>query len=152
MRKISTMAIAFICLIVLTGCGGGKKLSCTVEEASTYNEIDTTGYEIKFEFSKDGKKLNKFTESAYAKYSSSASKEDLNEVYEDLKDSCKEFNDYAGVTCKGNKAGTKLSKTITVNLGKATPETLKEFYLDTFKDSSYDEVKKEVEGFGYSCK
>lgn len=152
MKKFLMLAIISIGLFTLTGCGNTKVLTCTMEKDSTYDEIETTGNQVKLTFNKKGDKIEKYSQNMYIIYNSSVSSEDFDSEYNDAKSACDEYKDYTGITCKVTKTGKKISLIIEVNLEKANKEIIEEFSLNEIDDETYDSMKKDAETSGYTCK
>lgn len=152
MKKLTLLVIMTFYLIILTGCGNTKTLTCTQEEDSVNDKIDKTGLQVKLVFNKDGEDISKYIQTAYINYNKTISDEDFDLEYNDANSACDEYKNYTGVTCKAIKNGKKISLVIEVDVKKANDETKTAFYLNELDEKNYDDMKKNAEESGYTCK
>jgi len=142
MKKIIVMGI---CTLLLTGCGGGKKLVCSQEE--TYDgDINKT--EVTVNYDKKGEKPKSYTMKDTIVYKDTS---ELEEDYEYAVEYCKEYEkEYgAGYSCKANKNGNTLTHSISVDLSKLDAEDRKDLEEEIGK---YEDTKKYLENMTYTCK
>lgn len=140
MKKYLIALVAL--LIVATGCGNGKKLTCTKEddEANSVvniqfdkNDVVTTMEIVattKFE-----KELNETEKAALEEYAAT--------MCEDYPD------DFAD--CKINVSSKSLELKITYDIANMTEEEKEEFGFSE-ESGTYDEMKKDAEKDGFTCK
>lgn len=152
MKNFLMLAIVSICIFTVTGCGSVKTLTCTLEDESSYDEIENTGKQVKLEFNNEGDKILKYSQGMYITYNSSVSDEDFNNSYDEAKSVCDGYKEYTAVTCKATKEGKKISLVTEVNVEKANAKTIEDFYLDEMEGKTYDSMKKDAEENGYTCK
>ena len=141
MNKLVKIAAVASIGLALTGCASGKKVTCTMKSSNSFSG-DTTEKMV-FEFSKDGKKLEKYTEEVSYKYTDKALEyynEDIDDVVEEAEEDCEDFEDSEIATCKVTKSGNKVTQTVTFDLKGLDEDDLKELYDE--KDISYSEYSK----------
>lgn len=138
-KNVKILGVIAISLMLMTGCGSEKKLVCTDTDGKLTEEIT-------FKFVDD-----KITNVKMVYTSEQSSKEEA----ENNKDSLKTFitmnygtPDHSGYTYESSVSGTKIIGTIDADYSKVT---------DNFKElisakSTYEDVKKEYEGNGSTCK
>lgn len=131
MNKSKLIVPALITLVTLTGCGG-KKLSCTMEQSSLGLENKTT---IQFNFKEDKINSMKATIEMVLPDEYKDQKQDL---IDELKDSDE------NITVTETKNGIKATIT-------GDSDQLEELGLDD-ETVNYEDVKKELEDQGYTCK
>lgn len=141
MNKFVKIAAVASIGLALTGCASGKNITCTMKSSNSFSG-DTTEKMI-FEFSKDGKKLEKYTEEVSYKYTDKALEyydEDIDDVVEEAEEDCEDFEDSEIATCKVTKSGKKVTQTVTFDLKGLDEDDLKDLYDG--KDISYSEYSK----------
>lgn len=169
MNKYIKCAAVVAVGLVLTGCGG-KKLTCSYSEESTFDGVKKK--QLKYEFSKDGKNVEKYSQILSVKYTDKALEyydEDLDDILEEVEDNCEKYDDVDFVTCKAELSGNKITQIITLNL-KGLDEDDVEDMLDDDKidraiyedvkdllESSYEDLLKkskddEEELYKYDCR
>lgn len=140
MNKYIKYAAIAVIGITLTGCGG-KKLTCTYSESSSFQGEEKQ--HITYDFDKDGKNVEKYTEVLSAKYTDKALKyydKDLDDILKDAEKDCDEYEDVDFITCKVELKGNKITQTITYNLKNLDEDEIKDMYDD--KDISYSVYSK----------
>lgn len=168
-KYVKIAAVATIGL-VLTGCNGGKKLTCSVTNTSSFSGDSTE--KMIYEFSKDGKKVEKYIEEQSYKYTEKALEyydEEIEDIAEEAEGDCEDYEDSDIVTCEVKVSGKKVTQTVTYDLKGLDEDDLEEMYDDkdiTYSvyskakrviDNNYDDLKKDSQDrknslFKYSCK
>lgn len=150
MKKIKYLVITLLALLVVTGCGSSKKLTCTKEESSSGIDMKQT---ITVNFNKD--KVSKVKLSLNSKATDENVKSNWNLFSEAL------GSQFSSSSKEGIKITTKDdSKNYTylieleIDVNKAKKEDLEDYDMEDILDSneSYSDLKKEFEDQGYSCK
>ena len=139
-KYVKIAAVATIGL-ALTGCASGKKLTCSVTNTSSFSGDSTE--KMIYEFSKDGKKIEKYTEEQSYKYTEKALEyynEDIEDIAEEAEEDCEDFEDSDIVTCKVTTSGRKVTQTVTFDLKGLDEDDLEEMYDD--KDITYSVYSK----------
>lgn len=138
MKKYLIALVAL--LVVATGCGNNKKLTCTMEEDGSKEEMIMT-------YKKD--ELVKI--------------EGVSTIVSDVEVSKDEVAMYEGfacgmiqgmsehIDCKVDAKGKEIKITISMDIEKMSDEELAELGY-TKEGSSYEEMKKDAEADGYTCK
>lgn len=146
MKHVGLIGGCFGLILLLTGCGNTKTLTCTMNEESSYAK-GIMGYQITYKNDALSKVEQKFsvevTDEDYVDYLDS-----LEEEYND------EVNEYQSDGIKYNleRNGNNLILGVTYNLGKMTKDELDEIGFYEEDDNSYENVKSELEDEGYTCK
>ena len=139
-KLIKVAAVASIGL-ALTGCGSSKKITCSIKTTNSFSGEQSE--KLIYEFSKDGKKLEKYTEEKTVKYSDKALEyynEDIDDIAEDAEEDCEDYEDSEIVTCSVKTSGKKITQSITYNVKGLDEDDLEEMYDD--KDITYSEYSK----------
>lgn len=139
-KYVKIAAVAAIGL-ALTGCASGKKITCSVKNSSSFSGDSTE--KMIYEFSKDGKKIEKYTEEVSYKYTDKALEyynEDIDDIAEEAEEDCEDYEDSEIATCKVTTSGNKVTQTITYDLKGLDEDDIEEMYDD--KDISYSEYSK----------
>ena len=152
MKKISVLFVLVLC-VVLTGCGK-KKLLCSYSSTDSYRGSDSIL--AKFTFKKDGKidryivnEKVEFTDK-YLKDTNSSVDDQLKAAEEYCKNSIPKTDK---IKCNAVKNSNKaLSVIIEYNLSDMTKEDIQKLNLSDYLESKYDDVKKQYEGQGFTCK
>lgn len=150
MKKLGFLCAIFVAVILITGCGSTKTLTCTLSETSEGMKMDQ---EITMNF-KDDKveyvKVNMIT---------SAEDEELKTSWDlltSILDSSFDVENSEGITISTNndKENYKYEISYEVDLEKASTEKLAELGMEDIVDAdeSYEETKKAAEEDGYTCK
>ena len=141
MKKYLIVFVA-VMLLVVTGCGNTKTLSCSLEEDGQKAVVD-------MEFG-DNDVLTKMTMTM-----SVALEEELTDDEKAMMESYMELMcdayDYEGIDCKVDTGSKSVDVVITMNLDKMSAEDKTEMgYSDA--EATYDAMKKAAEEDGYTCK
>ncbi len=136
--------------LVLTGCGG-KTLTCTMEESESGMEMKA---KTVYKFDSNGENVKKANVEMSVKVDDEAKKtlETIGMSMEDLSSSFSEkFDDYkeAGIDVKTKTTDNSLSFKANIDVNKLTDEQLEDIDLN---DINYEEVKKDLEESGFTCK
>ena len=137
MKKYLIALVAL--LIITTGCGNTKKLTCTLEKEDSTNEMVMT-------YEKDELVKVVGTSTIYAK--EEVSEDDL-KLYETF--TCELLGSGEHVECSVEANGKNVEVKIVMDLAKMTDAELEEMGYSK-ENSSYDEMKKDAEADGYTCK
>lgn len=150
MKKAKYLVITLLALLVVTGCGSGKKLTCTKEESSSGIDMKQT---ITVNFEKD--KVSKVKLSLNSKATNETIKSNWNLFAETLgKQFSSSSKEGIKITTKNDSKNYSYLIELEVDVNKAKKEDLEEYDMEDVLDSteSYDDLKKDFEGEGYSCK
>ncbi len=145
-KRVILGSIAGVMLLTLTGCGGGKTLTCTMENSEDGMSQIT---EMRVSFKNDTATSFKTTSTfemgeEYSGY--------LDEFEDYLKDSMtSEFED-AGVDIDFQRDGNKFILTMGADFSEMTDEEKADLGFDESDDNSYDTIKSSLEDSGYTCK
>lgn len=127
-KKVILSLLVMSSLFVLTACGGGKKLTCTMEEEGNKMTANIV-------FDKDGTKVEKATvDSTFA--------------FED-EDTAKQMVDFLKSACEGEDAPKDCS---VKQKGKEVTMTMSGDAEESEMTGTYDEVKADLIEEGYTCK
>ena len=140
MKKYLIALVAL--LVVVTGCGNTKKLTCTETDEGT----ETVAV---MEFDKENA-MTKMTVTATEKFEKELTKEEL-EMYQGISSlACASFT-AESVECEVNVTSKELKLVVSYDITKMTDEELAEAGL-TKENTTYDAAKKDLEDDGYTCK
>ncbi len=134
-RKLIALTALLVTAVTLTGCGNTKTLTCTATENG---EKETYTYK----FSKD--KLTKATIKAEME---AESEEQAQEYKKSAEEEGAGLFEGEGITTKVEVKGKKVMATIEMDIEKMSEED-----KATVANKTYDEIKKEAEEDGYTCK
>lgn len=151
MKKIKLLVLGALILLCFTGCGSSKTLECSKSEDAEGMKTTMT-YTMKFKsdkvnYLKMGMDFEATTEEVKEYWSYSIGMVDsMFSEYEE-KDGLK-------IDSKNDEDNYKYTFSMELDLDKLTDEDLEELELDDVADSSstYDEVKKDAEADGFTCK
>ena len=140
MKKYLIALVAL--LVVVTGCGNTKKLTCTMTE-------DGENAKAVMEFDKEDK-LTKMTMTMSQDFEQELTKEEV-ELYQGVMSAaCASYPDeYADCEVKVDKK--KMEIIVSYDVSKMTDEQIEEMGIDK-TTMSYDEMKKDAEADGFTCK
>ena len=168
-RSAKILMVASVSLLI-TGCGG-KKMTCEYSRSDSYSGKEVQ--KITYDFTKDGKKLNKVTNyreatytDKYLSYMDERYSENINDVLNARQEECKKYDDIDFISCKANLKGKTVSMTLTYDLKKLDKDVVKNLYDDDEISSSvyhdiidllekdYDDLSKSAKdsSYKYSCK
>lgn len=128
-----------VLLLVMTGCGNTKKLTCTLEKEKS-KEVLT------FNYKKDELVKVEGISTIYA--NKEVNEEDL-ALYGEF--TCSLLGDEEYIDCSIEPKGKNVEITITMDLENLTDAELEEMGYAK-ENSSYEEMKKDAEADGYTCK
>jgi len=143
MKRFRLVLCLLTAMVVLVGCSGSKKLTCTHE--AEY-EGETQKAQSIYTFDKKGEKLSSLT---YIQTIGLKDKDDLDEYYEAGQKICDNANEEEGVSCKMSRATGSVTMTTTITMSKLGAEERKELEEN---GANYDDLKKEYEDKGFTCK
>lgn len=135
--------LGIVCILgCLTGCGGEKKLSCTLEGKDLGKKLleQTDIYFNKKEVTKVTSKIKTTYENEY--------KEEIETTYKALEESVKQYKEEDGIKTKLTKGDDNISVELTFDMKKQKASENSGFATN----ASQDELKKELEEKGYTCK
>lgn len=137
MKRIGLVGVGLTLLVIMTGCGNTKELTCT-------NEENGAGASMVLEYVWKDDVLTK------------VGQEIMLEVEDDYVDDIDYYVDSLEEESKGIKAdytlnGNRLTMKVEYELGAMTDEELDDFGFDPEEDNSYETIKKELEEDGYVC-
>ena len=150
MKKIKYLVITLLALLVVTGCGSSKKLTCTKEESSSGIDMKQT---ITVNFNKD--KVSKVKLSLNSKATDENIKSNWNLFSEALgKQFSSSSKEGIKITTKDDSKNYTYLIELEIDVNKAKKEDLEDYDMEDILDSneSYSDLKKELEEQGYSCK
>jgi len=130
------MVACFILLLILTGCGNTKTLTCSSENDGGVTEKYT------FKFSKEKLKTIIFEETVEVESEEEGEKY-KKQVEEEMKVFSKLYNLKSNVTFKNKKVISTIEVTI---------EKLNDEYKSEFENVTYEEMKQNSTKTGLSCK
>ncbi|MBR3523683.1 MAG: hypothetical protein IKN87_03255 [Bacilli bacterium] len=142
-KYIKSLAVITL-IVVLTGCGSSKKITCTVK--TTDSSRGDAVSKATFYYNKDGSKIEKYVTESSQKYNDKYleySKEKIENIIREAEEECEDFKNYKIVTCNVTSKGNKITQTITYNLKELDEEKLKEMYDE--KDINYSIYSKSKE-------
>lgn len=150
MKKLKLLMLVVMVAIMTTGCGKEEKLDCSITQSQAGVKMEQN---IKMQF-KD-KKVNKITMILDAKADNDIIKQGWSEFSKTLENTYKDPNQEGiKITTNNNEKDYVFNITIDIDLEKASEENLKAYNLDGIADkkSNIEDVKKNAENSGYSCK
>lgn len=151
MKKISLLGILVLCLL-LSGCCE-KKLLCSYSSTNSYYGSDNVL--AKYIFKKDGT-IDKYTINEKMVYNDTylkATNTTIDAQYKNAQDYCKNnIPDSKNITCKVTKNKNSITVVIDYNLSKMTKEEIETLQLTEYIGFKQDDVKKQYEGQGFTCK
>ena len=140
MKKILSVGALALCALFVIGCGGSKKLTCTMSQdmMGISMTLDTV-----VEFKSD--KATKIEMITVMEAEDEETAKALKESY----DSDAEEEMPKGVTLSTNVKGKKFTATMKYDLTKLSAEDKEDA---GFTGEKYDDLKKEIEASGFKCK
>ena len=145
-KRVILGSVAGVMLLTLTGCGGGKELTCTMENSEDGMSQIT---EMRVSFKNDT--ATSFTATSTFEMGEEYSGY-LDEFEDFLKDSMtSEFED-AGVDTDFQRDGNKFILTMGADFSEMTEDQKAALGFDESDDNSYDTIKASLEDSGYTCK
>ena len=136
------LIVLTLLLLVVTGCGNTKKLTCSMSKNGTMAKAD-------MEFDKKDN-LTKMTTTMSQEFEKELSKEELETYQQLLGNSCSEY-DSEYVDCKIDINSKKFEIVISYDVTKMTNEQLEDMGY-TRKTAIYSTMKEDAEADGFTCK
>lgn len=140
MKKLKVLGLVVMVCVLMTGCGdSGKKLTCKGKEGNADTEAI-----VKFD---KEEKINfvtiKSSSEATSKEEAKAAKTILDTTYGP------QFEKVEGVSYKSEVKNKRVTMILDIDISKTADDVKASFATSA---STYDEIKKEYEDKGYSCK
>ena len=149
-RGVKLFAILAGSLLLMTGCGGEKTLTCTNSEENSGMKMDQ---EVTMTF-KDDKVT--YVKMSIATDATDDTIIDNWDMFVSMLDSQFEETEKDGVSLKTNNNKDKHTYNVSleIDLTKASDDALAEYGLDDIADekATYEDTKKEAEADGFTCK
>ena len=150
MREVKLFAILTAVVLLVTGCGGEKTLTCTNSEEDSGIKMNQ---EVTMTFKDDKVTYVKMSIDNEATEDTIIDNWDM---FASMLDSQFEETDKDGVSLKttNNKDKHIYNVSLEIDLTKATDAALEEYGLNgiTEENASYEDTKKEAEADGFTCK
>lgn len=150
MKKLKLFALAIVALLVMTGCGSEKTLTCTNTEEGSGLEM---GQEVVMKFKDD--KINYVKMTINAKATDDTIKDNW-DLFASTISGQYSNTEEAGVkiTTKNDEKNYSYKISLEVDLEKASEDALAKYDLEdiTDKGSNMEDVKKAAEEDGFTCK
>ncbi len=134
MRKVGLGCLVLLLVLTVTGCFGGKVLSCSIETNVTSNTIDLT-------FNSNDEVVNIDME-INAIYTEEPTDEELNSM-------CADLEGLDGVVCEVSKDDESITMIAKIDLLKADDDTVQQF---SYGEDGYEASRADAEEDGYTCK
>ena len=151
MKKICMISVFVLC-VLLTGCGQ-KKLLCTYSSSDSYRGSDNIL--VKFTFTKNGK-IDKYITNEKVTFTDNylkATEMSIDDTYKSAQDYCKNNISNSNYSkCNVTKNGNSITVSTEYKLSKMTAEELQKLNMTSYAEYSSDELKKQYEGQGFTCK
>ena len=149
-RGVKLFAILAGSLLLMTGCGGEKTLTCTNSEENSGMKMDQ---EVTMTFKDDKVTYVKMSIDNEATDDTIIDNWDM---FVSMLDSQFEETEKDGVSLKTNNNKDKHTYNVSleIDLTKASDDALAEYGLDDIADekATYEDTKKEAEAYGFTCK
>ena len=149
-RGVKLFAILAGSLLLMTGCGGEKTLTCTNSEENSGMKMDQ---EVTMTFKDDKVTYVKMSIDNEATDDTIIDNWDM---FVSMLDSQFEETEKDGVSLKTNNNKDKHTYNVSleIDLTKASDDALSEYGLDGITDekATYEDTKKEAEADGFTCK
>ena len=149
-RGVKLFAILAGSLLLMTGCGGEKTLTCTNSEENSGMKMDQ---EVTMTFKDDKVTYVKMSIDNEATDDTIIDNWDM---FASMLDSQFEETEKDGVSLKTNNNKDKHTYNVSleIDLTKASDDALAEYGLDGIADekATYEDTKKEAEADGFTCK
>ena len=149
-RGVKLFAILAGSLLLMTGCGGEKTLTCTNSEESSGIKMNQ---EVTMTFKDDKVTYVKMSIDNEATDDTIIDNWDM---FASMLDSQFEETEKDGVSLKTNNNKDKHTYNVSleIDLTKASDDALAEYGLDDIADekATYEDTKKEAEADGFTCK
>ena len=146
MKKLQGLLLVLVALVLTTGCGN-KVMTCTMKET------DDDGYtaESTRKITSKNDEVVKIVETTIAE----ADEETIDSIISFSEAALKTFNEIEGMEVKFEKVNsTKYKQTMSIDYDKINLDDLGELFGDSSdaKKQSLDELIKQAEEEGYTCK
>ena len=149
-RGVKLFGILTAVVLLVTGCGGEKTLTCTNSEEDSGIKMNQ---EVTMTFKDDKVTYVKMSIDNEATEDTIIDNWDM---FASMLDSQFEETDKDGVSLKTNNNKDKhiYNVSLEIDLTKATDDALEEYGLNgiTEENASYEDTKKEAEADGFTCK
>ena len=150
MREVKLFAILTAVVLLVTGCGGEKTLTCTNSEEDSGIKMNQ---EVTMTFKDDKVTYVKMSIDNEATDDTIIDNWDM---FASMLDSQFEETEKDGVSLKTNNNKDKHTYNVSleIDLTKASDDALSEYGLDGIADekATYEDTKKEAEADGFTCK
>lgn len=151
MKKVMSFLLVLVAVVLLTGCGSGKTLTCTNTEEQNGASMKQT---VEMKFKKD--KVTNVKMTLETKAVDSSVKEQWSTVSSMLESMYGNTKDVDGikVTTKNDDKNFNYTVTVAIDVKKAKEEDLAEYDMTGSLDSevTYEDMKKDAEASGFTCK
>lgn len=149
MKKVGVVLVGLATVMLAGGCGGGDKLTCTkTKDSSEYVQEQKMAVTVK---SEKIKKMEITSDTTFNK----ASDKEIETNYDLLKNLYSNF-DEEGIDIEVTKDKKSVKAVISIDFDKAKEEDVKQFtssYSNEKNDKiSIDDIKKDMENDGFTCK
>ncbi len=148
MKKTILLLLVMI-LVVLSGCGSGKKLHCSYENSGEDLKIKA---ELIYQFDTDGQNLKKMTNIETVTFlTEQAKSENFQEELEGVKESCEQYNNLKGFQCSVKSDEDTIIKTMTITISKVGEEDAKTYGVTSIREYDYDAIKTSISSSKFVC-
>ena len=151
MKKFRNFAIVLAIVVLASGCGNSKKLTCSMKDDMSGME---TSQNVTVNFKDE--KVEKINLSIDFSITDDSIKENFDEFSKMLDEQYENMESSSAVklTTKSDKKNYKYNVTININAKDAKEEDLDQYGMSNLVDSkvSIEDAKKEFEDLGYTCK
>lgn len=149
MKKIGLVLVSLVVTILVSGCGGNKKLICTKKDSgSNYIQEQKMAVTVKNE---QIKKMEVISNTDF----DGVSDEEIKTTYELLKNIMDNF-DSDGIDTEVTMTKQTVKSVISIDFDKAKEEDVKQFTSNYSKDKNdkikIENIRKQMEKEGYTCK
>lgn len=134
-KTLTALSVFFVCLLVLTGCGSTKKLTCTKAD-------DDAKVDVVAKFDENGV-ISSFVETDTFTFDSASEAEEAKTLTDAFSST---YNALDGYTYSSKVSGTKLIVSITIDVSKLSEDEKEDYSL------TYDQAKENLVQSGYTCK
>ena len=142
MKKILKVSVLLICVFLITGCFGTKKLTCTNKMDSETNKT-TVKYVFTYKKDKLVRIQNDVVGSFNDKKLAKSSGEDAEEYYSKM-------DDVDGITAKVKVSGKKVTAKLDMKFEKMSKKDIENAGYNNLP--TYAEAKEEMEEDGFTCR
>ncbi len=145
MRRIGLIGCCFDVILLMTGCGSTKTLTCSMEEKTSYL-TGAMGYQVTYkddEVTMIEQRMSLEAGDEAQSYLDSM-EEEYNREVRDLESD--------GIKFDLERKGNQLYFSTQYHINKMTDEELDDLGFSLNDDNSYETVKENLEEQGYTCK